>query len=328
MVYNLLYKQIVSRLPDRLVESSGGSFMEIVSIFQNHQNKINLPFKIKNFEFSNPVGIPSGWADTPRKMHLMYKLGCGIVISKTITPEPRKGNPYPRLIRGSDYLINSMGLPNKGVNWWSKNLDNSKFDNVILSIRGNTFKEWEILIENLEHKTDIFELNFSCPNLDNGVMNLQESKKAIEDISSITDKPIWLKLSPEFSPKENLEFTKAVIDEILGISLINTVPVRNEKLGQKDKRGGMSGPKIFDNLILFLSNFRNEYPNFNELPIFATGGIDSGMKAWTILSQYKAIPLGLTGFLMHGPNYFINNLKYIQNMMDQSEITLINEIIN
>jgi len=326
-LYKFFYNQIVSRLPDQLVEYFGGPFIGIIATF--HFNKIiSLPFTIANLKFENPVGMTSGWADSPKKINRIHKLGAGIVISKTITVDKRKGNPYPRIIRDKDILINSMGLPNNGVDWWENKLKANSNSHVRMhSIKGYTFEEWEILINKLEKFTEVFELNLSCPNIQEGIMDLKESMQLINDISSISTKPIWLKLSPEYPPKQNLELINKVRSNILGVTLINTIPVENNKLGNPMKIGGLSGRTIYPKLLQQLDTIRLSYFNHSELPIMATGGIVSNDRFWEILSKYKAIPIGLTGFLTQGPKYYYNVAKYIKNQMDYNEIDSVNSIL-
>lgn len=298
----------------------GGPFFKISSYFGKKSKAI--PVKILNsMEFSNPIGMSSGWADSPGKISDIHRLGAGVVTSKTITVMKRKGNPHPRLIRGENKLINSMGLPNKGVDWWVKNLKQDNKHPSILSIRGEYIDEWVMLIEKLERFTDIFELNFTCPNTEQGVMDLDTSRKIIEDISSISTKPIWLKLSPEYSPEENLYFVNSIRDKIAGITAINTLPIRNDHLGNPTKQGGLSGDPIYTNLTELLQKLRSEYPSFGDLPIFAVGGINSGKRCWDMIEKYHAFSLSLTAFLMQGPFFYKNMLRFLENRMEENGLT-------
>ncbi|MCY3410041.1 MAG: hypothetical protein INQ03_00260 [Candidatus Heimdallarchaeota archaeon] len=318
-LYSFFYKNIISYSPESLVEKMGGPFTAISAKFA--PQIISIPFKIKNIEFQNPVGMSSGWADTPQKVANIHKLGAGVVIAKTLTSAPRKGNKRPRLIRGDMQLINSMGLPNKGVEWWKSNFTKGNHP-AIHSIRGESIPDWELLIEVLENITDIFEFNFSCPNLHAGVMDLNASRKIVKDIASITTKPVFLKLSPEYSIKDNLSFIGSVDSDIAGISLINTIPVQNEKLGNPMKRGGLSGKPVHDTLLEFLHHIRVEYPRFSELPIFAMGGIMNPQQAWNVLNNFQALPLNLSAFLIKGPGIFNSFAANIVENLESNNKTL------
>lgn len=320
--YRHLYKYVVSNIPDKIVEMSGGSFFRSYLRWNNYLSKFrltdeirhyNFPIKIGNLKFNNPFGFASGWADSPEKIGLIHELGAGLVTSKTITYHSREGNPYPRLIRGKDQLINSMGLPNRGLEWWAEKLYSRWETPRILSIRGDNQKEWEQIIELLDNKTDIFELNFSCPNVHDGVMDLEASYDAVVNIASIAKSKIWLKLSPEYSPSQNLEFINKVRSDIDGISCINTIPTKHLKLGDLGKQGGLSGDPLYTVLESQLGLIRKTYPTSEDLPIFAMGGIINPERAWDILTDYKAVPFILSAFLMYGPSIFTKFHKYFHD---------------
>ncbi len=317
--YRHLYKYVVSNIPDSLTERSGGIFFKAYLRWNNYLSKIRLtseiksydfPIKIGDLKFKSPFGFSSGWADNPEKIEMIHEFGAGLVTSKTITYRAREGNPYPRLIRAKDQLINSMGLPNKGVEWWAEQLSSKWKAPRILSIRGDNQHEWEKIIELLDKKSDILELNFSCPNVHDGVMDLEASYDAVKDIASIAKSKIWLKLSPEYPPSQNLGFIDRVRSDIDGISCINTVPIKHKKLGNPNKQGGLSGDPLYKELESQLNVIRKSYPTTEDLPIFAMGGIISPERAWDILTDYKAIPFILSAFLMYGPSIYSKFHKY------------------
>lgn len=297
-----------------MVEMGGGPFFSFVSHFVSLPDP--MPIEVGNLKFEYPVGMPSGWIDDLHKLRTAHRMGVGIPIIKTVTVQPRRGNPRPRILRGENFLINSMGLPNKGMQWWSERLQGMERDRpLLLSIRGETEEEWEQLVEEFDPKVDLIELNFSCPNTEGGVMDVEESVRILEGVLGLSDK-LWLKLSPEFSAEENLELVKRVAGTIRGITLINTVPVRDERLGNPRKTGGLSGIPIHERLKAQLTAFRKEFPAFGDLPIFATGGVTSET-AVDIVRKYRAIPFMLTSFLMDGPMTFVRATERIRQELDE-----------
>ena len=304
-------------MPENLVEKGGGSFFSLASLFVRKPNP--LPINIRGLRFPYPVGMPSGWIDDVTKLQTAIRLGVGIPIIKTITKKPRSGNPRPRVIRLSDGLINSLGLPNKGMDWWLQRLEKIKSDiPIIVSLKGETIEEWQELVSAFDSKVSLIELNFSCPNTEEGVMDIEESVKIIDSVAGLSDK-IWLKLSPEYSPFENLQFVKNVRSSIRGVTLINTVPIRDERLGNPKKTGGLSGEPIFLTLKQHLRAFRKEFPTFSDLPIFATGGVHP-KTAPQILKEFRAIPFMLTAFLMNGPKTYVSAIQEIKSQLDAEEI--------
>ncbi|MHA2504176.1 MAG: dihydroorotate dehydrogenase [Candidatus Kariarchaeaceae archaeon] len=322
-MHSFLYRNLISRMPDRMVEKLGGPYYRVASWFTGSSPEI--PVSVDGMRFANPVGMPAGWIDSPRKLKTVSQLGGGILTIKTITRYPKAGNPYPRIVRRDQGIVNSLGLPNLGADWWAQNFA-PPADPVIVSIKGDTLQDWEYLIEKLEFKTPIFELNISCPNVGDGVMDLDSSRKLVEDITSITDRQIYLKLSPEYSPEQNLALIDRVRSSITGVTAINTQPVSAPQLGNPAKRGGFSGPGLFPTLESHLQIYRAEYPTMIDLPIFATGGISTPDQAWRILENYRSLPMGLTAFLVNGPRVYLSWLNYIESQLEGRSVNEILEV--
>ncbi len=323
-MYRFVYKHIISHLPDRLVESLGGPTMAILSFLTMGRQ---LPFRMGGLEFPYPVGIPSGWVDTPSKHKTMRRFHAAPIVVKTVTPLPKQGNPYPRLVRGDDFLINSMGLPNKGSKWWRDYGQRRKLQSpVVLSIKADTVDEWRTLLDEHNSWVDMFELNFSCPNVSTGIMDIEEAVGIIREISKSTTRPLLLKLSPEYSPEENLSLVREVRGCILGVSMINTLPVTDARLGNPQKVGGKSGVAIYPVLIDHLKTFREEYPHFDDLPILASGGI-TVERSVEVLTKYHAIPLMLTTFLTHDPFCHSKATRKIRAYLTERGLTL-DEVLN
>jgi dihydroorotate dehydrogenase len=321
VIYRFFYKYIITHTPDKYVEKIGGFFFRIVSYFNFYKPK-NMEINIGETIFTNPVGMPSGWVDDPSKITTMKKLNVGIITLKTITYNPKTGNKYPRLVRGNNCLINSMGLPNKGFYWWLDFLQKTNLEiPIIISIKGDKIEEWIEMIEGFSPYAELIELNFSCPNVSSGIMDISNSVTIINEITKVAKKPILLKLSPEYPAEQNLELVQKIRNEIYGITIINTVPTRSEKLGNPEKIGGKSGKAVHTELINQLQTFRELYPKFSDLPIFATGGIDH-TNVISIIQNYKALPLALTSFLMYTPFIYNKMLKTIDREIKDGNLDL------
>lgn len=311
MLYRLFYKGVVSHLPDKWVEKTGGLFFGVLSYF-NLNRKPKLAFEMHGHQFPSVVGMPSGWVDSPDKIHTLKRFNAGIITVKTITAHPKDGNPHPRIVRGTNYLINSLGLPNKGLEWWVDHFQSQKYTiPLIVSIKADSIEEWKVMIKAIQQFVPFIELNFSCPNVGEGIMDLEASTRILSEVAQVAEKPLFLKLSPAYSPEQNLEFVTQVRDLIYGVTLINTVPVQNEKLGNPVKTGGKSGTPIYEILLSQLKVIRNTYPKFSDLPILATGGID-GVNCIEVFFEYKALPMTLTNFLIQTPFIYNKMEKHIE----------------
>jgi dihydroorotate dehydrogenase (NAD+) catalytic subunit len=208
-------------------------------------------------------------------------------VSKTITLEPRAGNPPPRLWETPSGLINSIGLPNKGLEGFLEHdfpfLSELPVP-LIVSVMGFDHDQLAQLVSAVAERdeTDAIELNFSCPNVETGLImgaDPGEIAAAMDVLRPLTDKPLIAKLTPTAHDQAAV----ALAAEHAGadaLSLINTLPgmaldpVTGEPwLGAG--RGGQSGPAVRAVAMNQVSEVARAVP----LPIVGMGGIASGRDA-------------------------------------------------
>ena len=105
-------------------------------------------------------------------------------VSKTITPEPRAGNPPPRLWETPSGLINSIGLPNKGLDGFLAH-DLPQLAELpvplIVSVMGTSHDEFARLVEGVGGREEVaaLELNVSCPNVKSGLIVGESPEEAL-----------------------------------------------------------------------------------------------------------------------------------------------------
>lgn len=151
-------------------------------------------------------------------------------VSKTITLAPRAGNPPPRLWEAPAGLINSIGLPNKGLEGFVETDLPSLSDlpvPLVVSVMGFSLEELERLVAEVAQQAAVtlIELNLSCPNVESGRLigaDPDETARAVERVRPRSEKPLIVKLTP------NAEDPGAVAAaaEAAGadaVSLINTL---------------------------------------------------------------------------------------------------------
>jgi dihydroorotate dehydrogenase (NAD+) catalytic subunit len=137
-------------------------------------------------------------------------------VSKTITLEPRPGNPPPRLWESSSGLINSIGLPNKGLERYMsedvpqlasltaavrKSFGDGRSVPLITNVMGSSAAEFAQLVEACEARAEIaaVELNVSCPNVKTGLdigADPRQLEDVVREVRSRTGKPLIVKLTP------------------------------------------------------------------------------------------------------------------------------------
>ena len=125
-------------------------------------------------------------------------------VSKTITLQPRAGNPPPRLFETPGGMINSIGLPNRGLDGYLE-YDLPQLAALpvplITNVMGSTAGEVAALVEAVDARPEIaaIELNVSCPNVRTGLdigADPAELGRLVDDLRPRTSKPLIVKLTP------------------------------------------------------------------------------------------------------------------------------------
>lgn len=207
-------------------------------------------------------------------------------VSKTITPEPRAGNPPPRLWETPSGLINSIGLPNKGLDGFIAD-DLPQLAELpvplIVSVMGTSAEEFKRLLEVAEREeVAAIELNVSCPNVKSGLIvgeSPEETTQLVEALRPVTRKPLIVKLTPNVADPAPV----ALAAEAAGadaVSLINTLkamaidPDSGEPwLGGGS--GGLSGPAVKAIALHQVARVAAAV----EIPVVGMGGISSAADA-------------------------------------------------
>ena len=133
-------------------------------------------------------------------------------VSKTITLQPRAGNPPPRLWEASAGLINSIGLPNKGLEGYLREdlprlaeicgaAHGGRGVPLITNVMGSSAEELAGLVDGCEERAEIaaIELNVSCPNVSTGLdigADPRQLEEVVRAVRPHTRKPLIVKLTP------------------------------------------------------------------------------------------------------------------------------------
>lgn len=247
----------------------------------------SLKVKFLGIDFDNPLVFPSGILQEVSAHYQVEKAGLGAVTTKSMTVEPREGNPMPRVIKYECGILNSVGLRNpgieKGVQQWGEFIRATKIP-VIVSVFAVKINEFVRLARAVEAiKPAMIELNLSCPNtvdelgepLGTGV---ESTFAAVKAVRQAVDKKT--KLVAKLSPNVNNIGEVAKAAESAGvdaISAINTVgpgmvidiETRKPMLGNKE--GGVSGPGIRPIAVRCVYDIYESV----KLPIIGMGGVET-----------------------------------------------------
>jgi dihydroorotate dehydrogenase (NAD+) catalytic subunit len=209
-------------------------------------------------------------------------------VSKTVTLEPRQGNPPPRLWELPGGMINSIGLPNNGLcGYLEQDLPQLAELPVplIVNVMGSTREEVARLVAAFAERDEVaaIELNVSCPNVKTGLVmgaDPRELAALLDVVRPNSEKPLIVKLTPNCaSPAEVAAAAEAHGAD--AVSLINTLrgmamhPDRPGQAWLGGGTGGVSGPAV---RAIALSQVRDVRERI-ELPIVGMGGVQSGRHA-------------------------------------------------
>jgi len=208
-------------------------------------------------------------------------------VSKTITPEPRAGNPPPRLWETPSGLINSIGLPNKGLDGFLAG-DLPQLAELpvplIVSVMGTDQDQFARLVEGVGAREEVaaLELNVSCPNVKSGLIvgeSPDEAHSLLRRVRPLTEKPLLVKLTPNVA--DPVPVAKAAgAGGADAISLVNTLRAAALAPGSRDRwlgggTGGLSGPAIRPIALAQVGAVVSAV----SVPVVAMGGISSGRNA-------------------------------------------------
>jgi dihydroorotate dehydrogenase (NAD+) catalytic subunit len=213
-------------------------------------------------------------------------------VSKTITPEARVGNEPQRIWETPAGMINSIGLPNKGLEGFLAD-DLPQLAELpvplIVSVMGTSREEFSRLVTGVGERDEVaaIELNVSCPNVHSGLIvgeQPAETMALLEALRPLTEKPLIVKLTPNVADPAAV----AVAAEQGGadaMSLINTLKASaiDPATGQPGiaaGHGGLSGPAVRPIAVAQLRAVAAAV----SIPIVGMGGVSSGADALELLA--------------------------------------------
>ena len=226
-------------------------------------------------------------------------------VSKTITAEPRAGNPPPRLWETSSGLINSIGLPNKGLDGFLAH-DLPQLAELpvplIVSVMGTSHDEFARLVEGVGGRAEVaaLELNVSCPNVKSGLIvgeSPEEALSLLQRLRPLTEKPLLVKLTPNIADPVPV----ALASEVGGadaVSLINTLRAVAFDPNSGDRwlgggTGGLSGVAV---RAVALSQIHAVAAALT-IPVVAMGGVSTGRDAAEMLrAGARIVAVGTESF--------------------------------
>jgi len=261
-------------------------------------------------DFQNPVLLAAGTCGFGRELAGVLDLSrLGGLVTKSVSLEPRAGNPSPRVSEVGDAMINSIGLANPGVEatctdklpWIRENLAGIR---VFVSVVGHHADEYFAVVERLEREDGFlgYELNLSCPNdtrLDGlpFALDPEALRAVVIGVKERTKRPVLVKLAPN-APDIGATAEAAEAAGADGITLVNTMPglVLDPETGMPAigaGSGGLSGPAMRAVAVHAVAKARAR----TRVPLIGVGGITSAADAVQfLLAGASLVQMGTASF--------------------------------
>ncbi len=296
----------------------------------------NLNISIGNLQLKNPVLTASGTFGFGTEFEDFIDLSSlGGIIVKGITEKERQGNPYPRMVETASGMLNTVGLQNKGIDYFIDHIypKISLYQTqIIVNTNGGTIEEYCRVAEKLDKldKINAIELNISCPNVKQGGMvfgthcpSAIAVTKAVRDVYS---KTLIVKLSPNVT--NIVEFAQAVEESgANAVSLINTllgmaIDARTRKPILSTVTGGLSGPAIKPIALRMVWQVSKAV----KIPVIGIGGIMNASDAVEFfLAGASAIQIGTANFI--NPRVTMEIIEGIDTYLEQNKYSGIKQLV-
>ena len=250
-----------------------------------------LAVDVAGITFQNPIVLASGTAGYGRELDGVVDLSqLGGIVTKAVSPEPRKGAPAPRVAEFSGGMINAVGLANPGLDAvraehlpWMR--DHVRGARVLVNVIGNTVDDFAVVVGGLDDLDGhvAYELNVSCPNVKAGGMEFGADAAALTAVvkgaRAKTRRPLFVKLSPTL-PDIAATARIAVDAGADALTLVNTIPglvidVERRRPVLGFGTGGVSGPGLRPVGVLATWKVRRAV----RVPVIGVGGIGSAEDA-------------------------------------------------
>lgn len=291
---------------------------------------LDLSTKFADTKLQHPFYNASGAkCMTYKELKNLSDSNSAAVLSKSCTPQSRTGNPEPRYIEDRLGSINSMGLPNEGLDFYLSFAEKSNKNEkpYFISLGGLTLEDNLQMLETINSDKNVaaVELNLSCPNIagkPQTAYDFDRTKEVLQRAFDQFDGKLGVKLPPYFDIVHFEEMAKILNNfplsfvtciNSIGNGLIIDAETETVLIKPKGGFGGIGGDYIKPTA---LANVRKFYELLKpEIAVIACGGVKTGVDAFEhILCGASAVQVG-TQFMREGISVFDRLQKELSEIM-------------
>jgi dihydroorotate dehydrogenase (NAD+) catalytic subunit len=294
---------------------------------------VDLSVKIGDVTLANPVMPASGT--------FSYEVGdvidinrLGAMVAKTVSREPRWGNPTPRMAETEAGIIQSIGLPGKGIQYFLDEMvpHYKKYTPpLVASISAATADDFAAMARDISvPEVDVIEVNISCPTRDpsggNFALHTEHTRNVVAGIRAQTDKPVWAKLSPNAGDLVGIAIgaeeggADALVISNTFLSLKIDTDTFRPALG--NKLGGLVSPALKPIVMRMVYQCAKEV----SIPIIGLGGVTKAEDVVEyMLAGASAVGVGYAAF--RNPSALIAIIDDLEAWCDRRGIKRVSDLI-
>ncbi len=295
----------------------------------------SLAVQLGRLQLPNPILVASGTFGYAREMEHLVTLGrLGGIIPKTVTQQPRPGNPPWRTVETTGGMLNSIGLDNDGIDAFiAHHLPYLRTVGapIIVSIAGRTHDEFVQLAAQLDREPGIaaLELNVSCPNVSGGVdfgTDADACRRLVAGVRNACGLPILAKLTPNVTRIADIA-AGAADGGADAVSLINTVlgmaiDWRRRRPILGNVVGGLSGPAIKPIALRCVYQVARAV----RIPLVGIGGIATLDDVLEFLvAGASAVQIGTANY--YDPTVTMKLLDALPNALAEAGVAAVSELV-
>jgi dihydroorotate dehydrogenase (NAD+) catalytic subunit len=293
---------------------------------------VDLGVSIGALKLKNPV-MPASGCFAHEYADAMDLSRLGAIVTKSVTPKRRIGNPVPRVAETDSGMLNSIGIPSSGLLYYVDKIvpHYKRVDApLVASVSADTVDEFAAACQALSVPgVAAIEANISCPNLESDgrafAMSTKDTHNAIAEIKRCTRVPIWAKLTPNVTDIAEIARSAeaagadalVVANTLLGMAI--DPETRKPKLG--NIMGGLSGPAVRPVIVRMVFQCARAV----KIPVIGCGGIMTGGDAVEyLLAGAAAVQVGTASFL--DPAAMINVIDGMREYCERHRIGRVAEL--
>lgn len=294
---------------------------------------VDLSVDIGSLTLKNPIMPASGTFS--EELAEVFDIEClGAHVTKTITRGLRDGNPTPRVCEVGSSMLNSIGIPSKGVGAFLDKVVpfyQAYETPLVVSISGNTADEFarlcsEVTVEGVA----AIEVNISCPNIEEDgkafAIRPSSTYDVMQKLRAATHLPLWAKLTPNTG--ETPEVARAaqeggadalvVANTLLAMAI--DIRTRRPKLG--NLMGGLSGPSLKPIAL----RMAYQCAKSTTIPVIGCGGISTAEDVIEFLiAGATAVQVGTATFI--NPTAMVTVIAELERYLEREKLSSVRDLI-